>query len=211
MGIFDILNMRLNGYDFHVDLMAGDESWTDPRVKTVFEAWNSLTPYLQAGALGRDWQEAAQAVLNKEAAMYFLGTFAGEQIGAHAGEGATQEEIAAIMADTDFFPFPVFGTEFDAEMGIDAPIDDLVMAAEPGQPRERQGHPGLRRHGPGPGHLRWPRAPTTSRLPTMPTRAATRLPAEAWPRSSAGLVPSPSSSIATRARTSLARRACRAS
>ena len=39
MGTFDILNMRTNGYDFHVGLMAGDESWTDPRVKTVFETW----------------------------------------------------------------------------------------------------------------------------------------------------------------------------
>ncbi len=27
MGTFDILNMRINGYDFHVRLMAGKESW----------------------------------------------------------------------------------------------------------------------------------------------------------------------------------------
>ena len=67
MGFFDILNMRQNGYQFHVDLMAGNERWTDARVKAVFETWKSLTPYLQDGALGRDWQEAAQAVLNKDA------------------------------------------------------------------------------------------------------------------------------------------------
>ncbi len=134
MGFFDILNMRLNGYQFHVDLMAGNESWTDPRVKTVFETWNSLTPYLQDGALGRDWQEAAQAVLNKEAAMMFIGTFFGEQIPVYAGEGATQEEIDAITSDWDFFPFPVAGTEFDAEMAIDAPIDGLVMAANAANP-----------------------------------------------------------------------------
>ena len=36
MGTFDILNLRLNGYDFHVDLMAGKEKWTDPKVKAVF-------------------------------------------------------------------------------------------------------------------------------------------------------------------------------
>ena len=29
MGTFDILNMRTNGYDFHVSLMAGEESWED--------------------------------------------------------------------------------------------------------------------------------------------------------------------------------------
>src|SRR5262249_45017809 len=31
MGTFDILNLRINGYDFHVDLMAGKEKWTDPK------------------------------------------------------------------------------------------------------------------------------------------------------------------------------------
>src|SRR3954469_6522888 len=36
MGTFDYLNMRLNGYDFHVNLMAGQESWTDAKVKAVF-------------------------------------------------------------------------------------------------------------------------------------------------------------------------------
>ncbi len=134
MGFFDILNMRQNGYQFHVDLMAGNESWTDPRVKAVFETWKSLTPYLQDGALGRDWQEAAQAVLNKEAAMMFIGTFFGEQIPIYAGEDASQEDIDAIYSDWDFFPFPVLGTDFDAEMAIDAPIDGLVMAANAANP-----------------------------------------------------------------------------
>ncbi len=134
MGTFDIINMRLNGYDFHIGLMAGEEKWTDPRVKAVFEEWRELVPYLQPGGTGREWQEAAQALFKKEAAMYFLGTFAGEQIGAAIGDSATPEEVAAIVDDTDFFAFPVFGTEFDAEMGIDAPIDNLVMAADPANP-----------------------------------------------------------------------------
>src|SRR6478609_1954604 len=29
MGTFDQLNMRVNGFDFHISLMAGKESWTD--------------------------------------------------------------------------------------------------------------------------------------------------------------------------------------
>ena len=45
MGTFDILNMRINGYEFHIDLMAGKEKWTDPRVKAVFETWAYLLPY----------------------------------------------------------------------------------------------------------------------------------------------------------------------
>lgn len=120
MGTFDILNMRVNGYDFHIGLMAGDESWTDPRVKDVFAKWKELLPYLQPGALGRTWQEAAQSLMNREAAMYFLGTFAAEQ-------APTPEDLA----DLDFFAFPQLGTAFDDEWGIDAPIDGFMLSKAP--------------------------------------------------------------------------------
>jgi multiple sugar transport system substrate-binding protein len=123
MGTFDILNMRLNGYDFHIGLMAGEESWTDERVTRVFEVWrDEILPYTQPGALGRTWQEAAQSLLNKEAAMYFLGTFAAEQF--------PLEE----QDDLDFFPWPAMGSEFDAEMGIDAPIDGFMLSKAPANP-----------------------------------------------------------------------------
>jgi multiple sugar transport system substrate-binding protein len=122
MGTFDILNMRINGYDFHVGLMAGTEKWSDAKVTAVFEKWRELLPYLQEGALGRTWQDAAQAMIGKTAGMYFLGTFAGEQ----ASE--------ADRADLDFFPFPTLGTEFDTELGIDAPIDGFMLAANPANP-----------------------------------------------------------------------------
>jgi multiple sugar transport system substrate-binding protein len=120
MGTFDIINMRINGYDYHVGLMAGTEKWSDARTKAVFEEWRKLIPYLQEGALGRTWQDAAQSMLNNEAGMYFLGTFAGEQ--------ATDP---AVHDDLDFFPFPVYGTQYDSELGIDAPIDGFMMAANP--------------------------------------------------------------------------------
>ena len=61
MGTFDILNMRLNGYQFHVDLMAGKEKWTDPKVKAVFEAWKKLLPYYSDGGVGQKWQDAARS------------------------------------------------------------------------------------------------------------------------------------------------------
>ncbi len=120
MGTFDILNMRQNGYQFHVDLMAGKEKWTDSRVKDVFNLWKELLPYVQPNALGRTWQEGAQSMINKEAAMYFLGTFAGEQ--------ATDP---AIHDDLDFFPFPVLGNQWDSENAIDAPIDGLMLSKSP--------------------------------------------------------------------------------
>ena len=44
MGTFDIVNMRLHGYDFHLALLDGKESWTDDRVKATFAAWRELLP-----------------------------------------------------------------------------------------------------------------------------------------------------------------------
>lgn len=44
MGTFDQINLRVNGYDFHVSLMAGKESWTDPKVKKVFDTWAGILP-----------------------------------------------------------------------------------------------------------------------------------------------------------------------
>ena len=49
MGTFDILNMRINGYQYHVDLMAGKQSWDSPQVKAVFNQWTELLPYYSPG------------------------------------------------------------------------------------------------------------------------------------------------------------------
>src|SRR5215204_7233390 len=79
MGTFDQLNFRLSGYQFHMDLMAGKESWTDERVKNVFTEWEKLLPLHQETPNGRTWQEAASALINKEAGMITLGNFVGNQ------------------------------------------------------------------------------------------------------------------------------------
>ncbi len=119
MGTFDIINLRSNGYDFHVGLMAGKEKWTDPKVKAVFETWKTLLPFHQEGAAGRTWQDAAQALVQKKAGMYLLGMFVSQQFLAAS---------AADLADLDFFPYPSFGTQYDAEKALDAPIDGFMIA-----------------------------------------------------------------------------------
>jgi multiple sugar transport system substrate-binding protein len=118
-GTFDILNLRLNGYQFHVDLLAGKESWTDDKVKNLFKLWADLLPFHQENPNGRKWEEAATALENKEAGMYYLGTFV-----------AQNSEDEAYLDDLDFFNFP----ELDPAVGagaIDAPIDGFMMAANP--------------------------------------------------------------------------------
>jgi multiple sugar transport system substrate-binding protein len=121
MGTFDQLNFRLNGYQFHMDLMAGRESWTDERVRNVFTEWEALLPLHQENPNGRTWEEAAAALVNNEAAMMTIGNFVGNQF----PEGDT--------SDLDFFPWPAMNEEFGTET-IEAPIDGWMMAANPQNP-----------------------------------------------------------------------------
>ncbi|MFI2666628.1 ABC transporter substrate-binding protein [Micromonospora carbonacea] len=118
MGTFDILNLRINGYQFHIDLMAGKEAWTSDKVKKVFDTWAGLLPLHQADSLGRTWQEAAQSLQQKKSGMYLLGLFVGQQF--------NDDE----QDDLDFFTFP----EIDPAIGakaLDAPIDGYMMARKP--------------------------------------------------------------------------------
>ena len=119
MGTFDILNLRVNGYDYHINLLAGKEDWTSDKVAKVFDLWKGLLPYHQADALGRSWQEAAQALQKGQAGMYYLGTFAAQQF----AKGAEQDDL-------DFFVFP----EVDSTIGtgaIEAPTDGYMMSRRP--------------------------------------------------------------------------------
>jgi multiple sugar transport system substrate-binding protein len=121
MGTFDILDLRLNGYDFHVGLMTGANKWTDPKVTTVFQTWAKLIPYYTKGYAGLTWQQACDTLVRKTAGMYFLGLFM-------TGEVATVDSTA--VADIDFFPWPFFGNTYDAEQSLDAPIDIMMVSAK---------------------------------------------------------------------------------
>jgi multiple sugar transport system substrate-binding protein len=115
MGTFDYINMRLNGYDFHVSLMGGKEDWTGAKVKKVFDTWKSILPYSQEGANGRTWQEAANALVQKQAGMHTLGMFVGQQFQANE------------LDDVDYFPYP----EIDSAHGqdsVEAPIDGFMVS-----------------------------------------------------------------------------------
>jgi len=117
MGTFDYINMRTNGYDFHKSLMAGEEAWDGPEVKQVFSTWAELLPYHAQGSLGRTWQDAAQT-LNKDSAMYVLGSFVGQQFEGEA------------LKDLDFFPFPEINSEHGQD-AVEAPIDGFMLSKDP--------------------------------------------------------------------------------
>ncbi|MFD1658077.1 ABC transporter substrate-binding protein [Streptomyces caeni] len=119
MGTFDQINFRLNGYDFHVQLMAGKASWTDAKVKAAFDHWAELLPYHQDGAVGRTWQDAAQTLVSKKAGMYLLGSFVAQQF-----------TDKADLDDLDFFAFPEINPAYGQDT-VEAPTDGFMLSKAP--------------------------------------------------------------------------------
>ncbi len=118
-GWFDILNLRLNGYDFHTELLTGKQKFTDSRVTNVFNKWAEITGYYNPGVPGIHWQDAANLLVQQKAGMMLIGLFVSQQF-LPVGQDA--------LNDLDFFAFPQMGTQYDAENALDAPIDVLMLS-----------------------------------------------------------------------------------
>jgi multiple sugar transport system substrate-binding protein len=117
MGTFDYLDMRLNGYQFHMDLCAHKESWDQQKVKDVFDNWKALLPFQDPNSLGATWQEAATTLGNGKSGMYLLGSFVTQQF-----------TDPAVLADIDFFPFPAMAME--GQDAVEAPIDGIMLSSK---------------------------------------------------------------------------------
>jgi multiple sugar transport system substrate-binding protein len=115
LGTFDIINLRVNGYDYHIKLMKHEVPWTDPGVTAVFNQWRELAPYQQKGANGRIWQDAAKALENKQAGMMFQGS---NQVAANYA--------ASNLGDLDFFVYPTINTAYGTDF-MDAPTDGFIL------------------------------------------------------------------------------------
>jgi len=114
-GTFDYINMRLNGYQFHIDLMNGKAEWTDPKVKNVFTEWKSIIPFYNQGINSQTWQDAANQMVQKKAGMHVLGMFVGAQMPPNE------------LDDLDYFAFPEISPE-NGQDSIEAPIDGFMVA-----------------------------------------------------------------------------------
>ena len=118
-GWFDYLNMRTNGFDFHMALLQGEIPWTDPRVRETFANWRTL---IDMGAFIDDhqtysWQEALPFMVSGEATAYLMGNFA---VAPLREAGLTDDML-------DFYQFPVINP--DVELAEDAPTDTFHIAA----------------------------------------------------------------------------------
>jgi multiple sugar transport system substrate-binding protein len=118
-GWFDYLNMRTNGFDFHMELARGEVPWTDDRVRQTFANWRQL---IDMGGFIADhqnysWQEALPFMINGEATAYLMGNFAVDQL---RNGGLTDDQL-------DFYQFPII-TE-GLPQGEDAPTDTFHVAS----------------------------------------------------------------------------------
>jgi multiple sugar transport system substrate-binding protein/raffinose/stachyose/melibiose transport system substrate-binding protein len=119
---FDYLNMRINGPQFHIDLMDLKVPYDDPRVKEVFVKWKELIDnkcFIEDPA-AYDWQEAIPLMTDGKAAMYLMGQFI---VDSYPDE---------LENDLDFFRFPIIDP--NQPIGEDAPTDGFFVSANAANP-----------------------------------------------------------------------------
>jgi multiple sugar transport system substrate-binding protein/raffinose/stachyose/melibiose transport system substrate-binding protein len=119
---FSILNLRLNGPQFHEALMRGEESYEDPRVRDVFD---HLTQLFEHGCFAEEttsYRQAATQIREGEAAMYNL------------GEWLSESYSDGLPETFDFFSFPVLDP--DVPRGEIVHLYGAYMMADAQHPQE---------------------------------------------------------------------------
>lgn len=115
-GWFDILNLRLNGADFHKELLAGKHSFDSAEVKNVMKYYADITPYFDPNASSYAWQDAVTPLVQKKNAMYLVGAF------------ISQSLTDTDPDDLDFFSVPVIDKAIP--VAEEAPTDGYFASAK---------------------------------------------------------------------------------
>ncbi len=119
---FDYLDLRLNGLQFHQELLRGRQFWHDPRVTQVLALWQQLirSNCFMQGHEMLGWRDVLPFLYHRQAAMMLMGNFWTAQI------------PTPMRADIALVPFPVV----DAHVPLyeDSPTDVLVISAKTRQP-----------------------------------------------------------------------------
>ncbi|GLY98864.1 ABC transporter substrate-binding protein [Actinoplanes sp. NBRC 103695] len=112
-GWFDYLNLRVNGADFHRELLAGRHSFDDPKVKTVMDHYRQILEFIDPKGRSYSWQDAVTPLNAKKAGMYLIGAF-----------------ITTAMPgdDLDFFRVPVI--DKNVPLAEEAPTDGYFASAK---------------------------------------------------------------------------------
>jgi len=118
-GWFDYMDLRVNGYEFHMDLANGKVPYTDPKVKAVFDKWAELVKpgYYIENHSAIDWEDGIPPLVQGKAAMYLMGNFA---VAPMIAGGLKEEQIG-------FLQFPEITAGLP--MSEDAPTDTFHIAS----------------------------------------------------------------------------------
>lgn len=117
---FDYLDLRINGAEFHQELLAGKKSYDSPEVKKVFEAFAQILPFVNPSTLGTTHNQAISDFSQGKAAMYLLGAWAQPAIPADKKD------------DLAFFQFPVIDPS--VPIAEEAPTDGFIASVKTTKP-----------------------------------------------------------------------------
>jgi multiple sugar transport system substrate-binding protein len=112
---FDYLNLRINGLEFHSQLLRGEISFQDPKVITVFQYWQQLLVpnYFVEQGENWKWDEAMPFLYHRLAGMTLVGNF----FAGHMPE--------LLKDDFGFFRFPIINEEIPTFE--EAPLDAFIV------------------------------------------------------------------------------------
>jgi len=124
MGTFDVLNARINGYQYHIDLLNGKAKWTDSQVKDVFDHFAMLVPYMNPNKNDIEWDGMRDLLLQKKAGVMMMGSWFANDFKAKS---------QADYDDLWIVPFPEINPAYKRD-SIDAPLDGVAVAAKGANP-----------------------------------------------------------------------------
>lgn len=114
-GWFDYLNLRVNGPEFHLELLAGEHSFDSDEVRAVMAEYAKLIPFIDPNGRSYSWQEAVTPLVQNKAAMYLMGAF------------FTQSIPSDVIDDIDFFRVPIIDDSLP--VAEEAPTDGYFAAS----------------------------------------------------------------------------------
>ncbi|WP_436531920.1 ABC transporter substrate-binding protein [Actinoplanes sp. HUAS TT8] len=120
-GWFDYLNLRINGADFHRDLLAGKHSFDGPEVKAVMDHYKQLVEFIDPKGRSYSWQDAVTPLASKKAGMYLIGAFVTSAV--------PQDQVD----DLDFFRVPIIDPS--VPLAEEAPTDGYFASAKSRNPQ----------------------------------------------------------------------------
>jgi multiple sugar transport system substrate-binding protein len=120
-GWFDYLNLRINGAEFHRDLLAGKHPFDGPEVKAVMDHYRQLVEYIDPKGRSYSWQDAVTPLTAKKAGMYLIGAFITSGVPSDA------------VDDLDFFRVPIIDPS--VPVAEEAPTDGYFASAKSRNPQ----------------------------------------------------------------------------